>query len=244
MSGIDPYAGREQTKAKHFILKRYLQALAFKVLTISDITYIDGFSGPWKSNTEDFSDSSFMIALQVLQDAQRKIFEQKGIRRRIRCFLSEIDPEAFRQLQTAVASFNRPRDGFEIETYCGKFEDAVPLIKESIGNSFALIFIDPTGWTGFAFERIKDIFSSRMCEVLINFMYDHVNRFVASQDAATITSLDAILGGPGWRERLDTNLPRGLAVGIPGARQEHAEAPAFGDHGLATVLAGLLEFLG
>lgn len=212
MSGTDPYAGREQTKAKHFILKRYLQALAFKVLTISDITYVDGFSGPWNSNMEDFSDSSFMIALQVLQDAQRKLFEQKGIRRRIHCFLSEIDPEAFRQLQAAVAPFNKPKDGFEVETYCGKFEDAVSQIKKSIGSSFALIFIDPTGWTGFAFEKIKDIFSSRMCETLINFMYDHVNRFVASQDIATIASLNAILGGSGWRERLDTKLPRGLAV--------------------------------
>ena len=29
----NPYHGREQTEAKHFLLKRYLQALAFKVLT-------------------------------------------------------------------------------------------------------------------------------------------------------------------------------------------------------------------
>ena len=36
----DPYSGRQQTKAKHFILKRYLQALAFKVLTFSDITFV------------------------------------------------------------------------------------------------------------------------------------------------------------------------------------------------------------
>lgn len=49
----DPYTGREQTKAKHFILKRYLQALAFKVLRYFDITYVDGFSGPWKTQTED-----------------------------------------------------------------------------------------------------------------------------------------------------------------------------------------------
>jgi hypothetical protein len=33
----DPYFGREQTKAKHFILRRYLQALAFKVLRFKDI---------------------------------------------------------------------------------------------------------------------------------------------------------------------------------------------------------------
>src|ERR1700678_2085252 len=212
MADIDPYAGREQTKAKHFILKRYLQALAFKVLTISDITYVDGFSGPWKSQMEDFSDSSFMIALQVLQDAQRKIYERMGIRRRIHCFFSEIDSEAFKQLQTAVAPFHKPEIAFEVETYCGKFESAVPQIKKAVGNSFALIFVDPTGWTGFAFENIKEIFRPRMCEVLINFMYDHVNRFVASQDSATIASLNPMLGGPGWRDRLDNSLPRGLAV--------------------------------
>lgn len=92
MSDVDPYLEREQTKAKHFILKRYLQALAFKVLTISDITYVDGFSGPWNSKTEDFSDSSFIIALRVLQDAQRKILESRGIRRRIRCFSPRSTP--------------------------------------------------------------------------------------------------------------------------------------------------------
>jgi hypothetical protein len=48
----DPYSGREQTKAKHFILKRYLQALAFKVLRFSDITYVDGFSGPWETRLD------------------------------------------------------------------------------------------------------------------------------------------------------------------------------------------------
>src|SRR6266478_2931193 len=94
----DPYFGREQTKAKHFILRRYLQALAFKVLTFSDITYVDGFSGPWESKTENFSDSSFMIAISVLQDAQKKIFESRSVRRRIRCFFSEKEPDVFAQL--------------------------------------------------------------------------------------------------------------------------------------------------
>src|SRR5580693_6087367 len=119
----DAYSGREQTKAKHFILKRYLQALAFKVLTFSDITYIDGFSGPWETKTENFSDSSFMIAISVLKDAQQKTFERKSVRRRIRCFFSESDAEAFAQLEQAVAPFHAPAAGFEIRTYHGKFED-------------------------------------------------------------------------------------------------------------------------
>src|SRR5882757_4739541 len=112
----DAYSGREQTKAKHFILKRYLQALAFKVLTFSDITYVDGFSGPWETKTEGFADSSFMIAISVLQDAQQRIFERAGQRRKIRCFFSESNSAAFAHLAEAVAPFNKPEAAFEIKT--------------------------------------------------------------------------------------------------------------------------------
>lgn len=208
----DPYSGREQTKAKHFILKRYLQALSFKVLTFSHITYVDGFSGPWRTKTENFSDSSFMIAISVLQDAQKRILERMGHRRRIRCFFSESNAEAFAELQEAVAPFHKPEEGFEIKTYCGKFEDAVSEIQAFIGTSFPLIFIDPTGWTGYPFDKIRPLFVRPKCEVLINFMYEFVNRFAHSDDNDIIASLDPILGGPGWPDRLDPNLPRGLAV--------------------------------
>lgn len=209
----DPYSGREQTKAKHYILKSYLQALAFKVLTFSDITYVDGFSGPWESKTEDFNDSSFMIAIAVLQDAQARYHQRPGAaRRRIRCFLSESNAEAYAQLQSATARYHKPLEGFEVQTYSGKFEDAVSEIQTFIGTSFPLIFIDPTGWTGYPFDKIKPLFARPKVEVLINFMYDFVNRFAHSEEAEIVASLNPILGGPGWRDRLDANLPRGLAV--------------------------------
>jgi three-Cys-motif partner protein len=208
----DIYSGREQTKAKHFILRRYLQALAFKVLTFSDITYVDGFSGPWETKTENFSDSSFMIAISVLQDARKKILEQKKIRRRIRCFFSESGPEAFSQLEHAVAPFHKPEQGFEIKTRCSKFEDAVSEVQTFIGTSFPLIFVDPKGWTGYSFDKIKPLFDRPKCEVLINFMYDFVNRAASMNDARTIASLEPILGGPNWESRLDPSQPRGRAV--------------------------------
>lgn len=207
-----PYAGREQTKAKHFILKHYLEALAFKVLTFSDITYVDGFSGPWETKTEDFSDSSFMIAISVLQDAQNQILKRTGKQRRIRCFFSESNPEAFARLEPAVAPYNKPEERFEIKTYGGKFEDAINEIQSFIGMSFALIFIDPTGWKGFSFDKIKPLFARPKCEVQINFMYDFVRRFADSGDESTIASFDPIFGGPGWRDRLDPNVSRGLAL--------------------------------
>lgn len=209
---VDPYSGREQTKAKHFILKRYLQALAFKVLTFSDITFVDGFSGPWETQTEDFADSSFMIAIEVLRDAQQKVLAQTGKRRKIRCFLSENNPKAFAKLTAAVATFNKPEEDFEIKTFGGDFEDAVSEIRTFVGRSFPLIFIDPTGWTGYAFDKIRPLFDRPKCEVVINFMYDFVNRAASMSDAKTIASLAPILGGPNWEQRLDLNLPRGRAI--------------------------------
>ena len=116
----DPYSGREPTRAKHFILERYLQALAFKVLTFSDITYVDGFSGPWRTETEDFSDSSFMIAIKTLLDVQEQIHRRPGNRRNIRCFFSEDKPTTFKKLEQSVKQYHKPGDGFEIKTYMGK----------------------------------------------------------------------------------------------------------------------------
>jgi three-Cys-motif partner protein len=90
--------------------------------------------------------------------------------------------------------------------------DAVNEIQTFVDASFPLIFIDPTGWTGYPFDRIKPLLSRARCEVLINFMYEFINRFVYSDDEETISSLNPILGGPGWRDRLDPNLARGPAV--------------------------------
>jgi three-Cys-motif partner protein len=209
---MQDYVGREQTLAKHFILRKYLQALAFKVLRHWDVTYVDGFSGPWKAERPDYSDTSFMIAINVLKDAQHLIKEQTGHRRRIRCFFSENDPEAYAQLEATVRPHHKPEEGFEIQTFFGKFEDAVPSAQSFIGRSFPLIFIDPTGWTGYPFSKIAPLFHRDKCEVLINFMYAFVSRFLNHPDEKIIGSLDPILGGPGWQSRLDPSVEPGLAV--------------------------------
>jgi three-Cys-motif partner protein len=209
----EPYTDqRLQTKAKHFILKNYLQELAYKVLRFTDLTFVDGFSGPWKTETEDFADSSFMIAIKALRQAQADILASDGVRRKIRLFLSENNPKSFAKLQAAVAPHHRPDEAFEIETFSGDFEDAIPHIERAIGRSFPLIFIDPTGWTGFGLDKIKCLFARPKVEVLINYMHAFISRFVYSDDPPTVASLDPILGGPGWIDRLDPTLERGLAA--------------------------------
>lgn len=209
----NPYRGREQSQAKHFILKRYLSALAYKILgnNLDKLTYVDGFSGPWQSQTENFSDTSFMIAIDVLKNAHRH-FESLGQEKKISCVFIEKDPTAFAQLERAVMAHHAPEQGFFIKAVCDEFENTATEVAKIMGDSFSLTFIDPTGWTGYGFADIWPLLRHKPGEVLINVMYDHMNRFINSQDPETISSFAPILGGEDWPHRLDPALPKGKAV--------------------------------
>lgn len=206
----DIYSEREQTLTKHFLLKSYLQTLVYKLFQSGQrsVTYVDGFSGPWKSKTENFSDSSFMIAINVLKSAHFQMLS-KMQPLTTKCFFVEKNPKSFALLSEAVKRHHSPDKGFHIETFNGEFEAATSRIVEYIGQSFALVFIDPTGWTGYTYGSISPILKHTPGEVLINFMYDFVNRAAAMDDPKTIASLDPIFGGPGWKERLQRDVPLG-----------------------------------
>ena len=140
------------------------------------------------------------------------IYEQTGVRRKIRCFFSEKNATAYQQMVAAVAPFHRPDEGFEVKTFHGEFVDAIGEIRTFIGNAFPLIFIDPTGWTEYPFTKIAPLFAYAKCEVLINFMYGHISQFLTHPDGKIIASLDPILGGPGWQRRLNSTIKKGPAV--------------------------------
>jgi three-Cys-motif partner protein len=68
------YVGREQTRVKHEILRRYLVRFAHIVGSRWDtISYVDGFSGPWRSQSERREDTSFSIAIEQLRHARSTI---------------------------------------------------------------------------------------------------------------------------------------------------------------------------
>ncbi len=69
MKSPESYRGREQTYIKHFFLEKYLERVAWNIFSFRDeFVYVDGFSGPWKSEDETFEDTSFVIALKQLRN--------------------------------------------------------------------------------------------------------------------------------------------------------------------------------
>jgi three-Cys-motif partner protein len=201
------YRGREQTYLKHFFLEKYLERVAYKVGSFAqEFVYVDGFSGPWRTGDPSFEDSSFIIAINKLRQVRDGL--KTGMRRspKIRCVFVEPDSTAYPLLVQATASVT----DIEVKTINSEFEAAIPEILKIVGRAFSLVFIDPTGWTGFGLRQIAPILRHQPGEVLVNFMFDHINRFLDTSEPEM--SFDDLFGGAGWKEAIQVSPKREDAI--------------------------------
>ena len=202
MTDSDDYAGREQTLVKHYILQHYLERFAHIVGSRwGSITYVDCFSGPWNVRSEDLRDSSFHIAITELRKA-RETLRKRGRDLTLRCFFLEKEPEPYARLR----EFADGIDDVQIETrkceLAGAIGDIVAFVRKAQSSNFPFIFIDPTGWTGFEMGTIAPLLQLDPCEVLINFMTEHIRRFIQSAGEQTGESFVRLFGSAGFRPAL------------------------------------------
>ena len=194
MPDLKFYEGREQTYVKHYILEHYLQVFALIIGSRWDtITYVDCFSGPWESRDPEYSDTSFAIALKAFR-AAREFHRGRGRDIKLRFLFLEKDALRFEALQAHLATIL----DVEIKPINKELESAVPEIlaftHEGGVGAFTFTFIDPTGWTGFALDTIAPLLEIRPSEVLINFMTEHIRRFINSEDETTRASFRPMYG--------------------------------------------------
>ena len=200
MTSDSLYHGREQSQVKHLILQRYLERFAFIIGSWSDsITYIDCFSGPWESRSENYEDTSFVIAIGEL----RKARDQLAVNRppvELRCCFIEEDKAAFEKLNKFAATVN----DIEVKTLNGKLEECigeiVKFVKQSKRKTFPFVFVDPKGWTGFGLNVIKPLLTMQPAEVLINFMTEHIRRFIDWPDESNQQGFVELFGTDSFRQ--------------------------------------------
>jgi three-Cys-motif partner protein len=197
------YVGREQTLVKHLILRKYLERFAHIIGSHwSTLTYVDCFSGPWNVRSDELKDSSFFIALDELRKA-RDTHAAKNHTVSLRCLFLEKDPAAFARLK----SFAEGITDVEILPLNLQLEEAiadiVDFLKKGGSNSFPFVFIDPTGWTGFAMDVIEPLLQFNPGEVLINFMTGDIRRFATSPQQQTEQSFLRLFGSKDFKKTVE-----------------------------------------
>lgn len=195
------YAGREQSQIKHIILEKYLER--FAVITgkwCSGIIYVDGFSGPWNVQSESLDDASFSIAVRQLRRARDTVRPTFKKDLQVKCLFLEKDPHAFERLKTFAAA----QKDVDVVALNQEFERAIPelvnRIKAAGTGYFPFIFIDPTGWKGFAMNTIAPLLRLQPSEVLVNFMTGFIVRFAEDARAGIDASFQETFGDAEFRE--------------------------------------------
>ena len=193
------------TRAKHEILRRYLQAWT-PILTqggFPEILYVDGFAGPGRYSQGE--EGSPVIALRAALQHRSRIAAT------VHFLFIERDGDRAGLLREIVDETPVPAN-FRVEVRGGEtFEDAcAPLLasyKARGGRPPPIFaFIDPFGWAGVPFSIVRKIMSYRSCEVLVNFMYEEINRFIGHPDQKP--NFDSFFGTRNWRDGAELRNPR------------------------------------
>lgn len=200
------YYGREQSGAKHEILRRYLVPFANKILPQwKSLDFIDGFSGPWENtDTEDLSDTSIGVSLATLSDVAKQQ-NHTPRNRQIRCIFNEADPGSYASLEAYAERARAQFPLVEIQTFHGEFASNAPAIRKAANNAFQLLFIDPTGYTGFPPSSLVH-FRARSSEIIVNFMRSFMERFVAGEHKDRESALIGLVGAHRAQYLLDTGV--------------------------------------
>lgn len=201
------YEGREQSWLKHRVLYDYVLPWGLKLgsrgrRAAVRLCYVDGFAGPWRAANTNLQDTSIAIGLRALEEAA-KVWRDQGAQVRVDAMFIEKDAAAYAQLDAYVRTTAK---SVKVTTRHGEFGTFVAEVQAWLASDAAFIFVDPTGWKGAAMRYIAPLIrGSQQRDVLINLMYDHLNRFKYDERAFLREQMRDFFG------LLDRDLPENLS---------------------------------
>ena len=191
------------TRAKHEILRRYLQAWIPILIQggFPQVLYIDGFAGPGRYSKGE--EGSPVIAI-------RAALERRDLIKGIAFLFIERHEDRAAVLEECLKGLSIPPN-FRTKVAGGKtFEEAFEELKQfyitrgrNLPPTFA--FIDPFGWKGVPFSVVEFILNQPSCEVFITFMYEEINRFIGHDDQ--VENFNSFFGTEAWREGISLPTP-------------------------------------
>ena len=189
---LSQYENREQAWVKHWLLTKYLEELFFKVgRHWKRIVYIDAFAGPWGTSTTDFSDTSFGRAVDVMRRCQLKLASQeKHVQFEAHFF--ERDKKRAEQLIAYAEGVSS--SVVVVKAYHADFTQQIDALASRLTDKdFAFVLVDPLGYKAVtAPGLLAPLLKKRGVELMVNLMFDHINRFLTAKDQ--IANMQEIFG--------------------------------------------------
>ncbi len=206
MSSDDPtlWEAPPHTLAKNRLYQAYLERW-IPILGLSGfqhLTIVDGFAGPGQYVGGE--DGSPVVPDQsILNHSSLGSILEKGVSIRLLCI--EERQDRFEHLRTELRQLAK-RNGVNLEALLGSFEPIWRAEMSQLEDSGApigpvLLFVDPFGPSGYPMELVAKLASHATTEVLINFAWQPLNRWLISQPGMHPT-VDALYGNTGWRPGL------------------------------------------
>ncbi len=189
------------TAAKHVLLQRYLEAWYPIMGGIEKkVAYIDGFAGPGRYAGGE--PGSPIVALTTLLDHARL----EHLDCRFIFVFIEADAARATQLQHEIGQLVEERGGLppKVTWFVDQrtFVDATRDFLDDLGPGQRVIptlaLVDPFGFAGVPIEQIAELLRWPKCEVIFNFMFDAVNRWVTAGNLDR--ALDALFGCTDYRD--------------------------------------------
>jgi three-Cys-motif partner protein len=194
----------QHTSKKHEILRRYFEGwLPIMVKWNSHVLFIDGFAGPGEYTKGE--DGSPVIVLKAARDHKHKFASE------LLCVFVEADRPRYEHLQTVLARLKPTLPGnIKFQTVLGAFNDHLSQVFKDLEEQKkrlapALAFVLPFGFSHTPFSTIAKLMKYPKCEVLVNFMYEEINRFLSLPNHAE--NFDELFGTPEWRGALSLSTP-------------------------------------
>lgn len=183
------YRGKEPSYIKHELLKAYLKRLFVIIgmsaqrLGISELCYVDAFSGPWLDESDELGSTSIAISLGILEECRLEL-EKQSRPLQIRALYVEKDKAAFARLERYLSEHAPAK--IEVKAIPGDFVALQQTILEWCRtDAFAFFFLDPKGWIPVGVKVLQPLLARPRSEFLITFMYDFVARFASKQQLET-----------------------------------------------------------
>lgn len=186
----------EQTKIKHKVLGAYSKVWVSKVGLLNDTAFVDCHAG-CGSYIDELNNESFGSSV-IVKNAAKELENKRNKETKIVC--CEKDKDVYNNL-LSVLKYNN-YDKFYI--YNDDFENVLldNQFKHIINYNSTLFFVDPSGFN-FNINSLKNMMSHKGSEILINFMFDFINRFITNSELES--TYNKYFGCDDWKEASKLN---------------------------------------